>query len=136
MTGKITLLLIFILCVYGAKAQVADTTQQYDIFYSSPKTYELAGVKIVGGGDHYDDVYLAQMAGLSIGMAVQIPGETITRAIKRLYGHGIFSDVSIAIDKVEGDKVYLALYIKERHKLSKINYVGLKKQRRIKSKKR
>ena len=49
MTGKITLLLIFILCVYGAKAQVADTTQQYDIFYSSPKTYELAGVRAVGG---------------------------------------------------------------------------------------
>ena len=127
MTGKITLLLIFILCVYGAKAQVADTTQQYDIFYSSPKTYELAGVRAVGGGENYDEDYLAQMAGLSIGMAVQIPGETITRAIKRLYGHGIFSDVSIAIDKIEGDKVYLALYIKERHKLSKINYVGLKK---------
>ena len=93
MIGKITLLLIFILCVYGAKAQVADTTQQYDIFYSSPKTYELAGVRAVGGGENYDEDYLAQMAGLSIGMAVQIPGETITRAIKRLNGHGIFSDV-------------------------------------------
>lgn len=136
MTGKITLLLIFILCVYGAKAQVADTTQQYDIFYSSPKTYELAGVRAVGGGENYDEDYLAQMAGLSIGMAVQIPGETITRAIKRLYGHGIFSDVSIAIDKIEGDKVYLALYIKERHKLSKINYVGLKKAEENKIKKR
>ena len=55
MTGKITLLLIFILCVYGAKAQVADTTQQYDIFYSSPKTYELAGVRAVGGGENYDE---------------------------------------------------------------------------------
>ena len=73
MTGKITLLLIFILCVYGAKAQVADTTLQYDIFYSSPKTYELAGVRAVGGGENYDEDYLAQMAGLSIGMAVQIP---------------------------------------------------------------
>ena len=37
MTGKITLLLIFILCVCGAKAQVADTTgQQVDIYYSTP----------------------------------------------------------------------------------------------------
>ncbi len=107
MIGKITLLLIFILCVYGAKAQVADTTQQYDIFYSSPKTYELAGVRAVGGGENYDEDYLAQMAGLSIGMAVQIPGETITRAIKRLYGHGIFSDVSIAIDKIK----FIWLYI-------------------------
>ena len=128
MTRKITFLLIFILCVCGAKAQeVADTTQQIDIFYSSPKTYELAGVKIVGGGDHYDDVYLAQLAGLSIGMSVQIPGEAITRAVKRLYDQGLFSDVSIAVDKIEGDKVYLAFYVKERHKLSKINYVGLKK---------
>ena len=91
MTRKITFLLIFILCVCGAKAQeVADTTQQIDIFYSSPKTYELAGVKIVGGGDHYDDVYLAQLAGLSIGMSVQIPGEAITRAVKRLYDQGLF----------------------------------------------
>ena len=65
MTGKITLLLIFILCVYGAKAQVADTTQQYDIFYSSPKTYELAGVRAVGGGENYDEDYLAQMAGFA-----------------------------------------------------------------------
>lgn len=38
-----------------------------------------------------------------------------------------FRMVSIAIDKVEGDKVYLALYIKERHKLSKINYVRAEK---------
>ena len=71
MTGKITLLLIFILCVYGVNAQVADTTQQYEIYYDNAKTYELAGVRAVGGGENYDEDYLAQMAGLSIGMTVQ-----------------------------------------------------------------
>ena len=124
MTGKITLVLIFILCICGAKAQVADTVQQQvDIYYSSPKTYELAGVKVVGGD--YDG--LASIAGLTIGMPIQIPGETITRAIKRLYDQGLFSNISIAVDRIEDDKVYLTMYIQERHKLSKINYIGLKK---------
>ena len=124
MTGKITLLLIFILCVCGAKAQVADTTgQQVDIYYSTPKTYELGGVKVVGGD--YDG--LASIAGLTDGMSIQVPGEAITKAIKRLYDQNLFSNISIAVDRIEGDKIYLIMYVQERHKLSRINYIGLKK---------
>ena len=62
-----------------------------------------------------------------MGSEVKIPGDAITKAIKRLYGQGLFSDVSIAVDRYEGNKVFLILKMAERHKLSKINYIGLKK---------
>lgn len=32
-----------------------------------------------------------------------------------------------AVDRYEGNKVFLILKMAERHKLSKINYIGLKK---------
>lgn len=134
MIGKIALLLLFVCCAWGARAQEADTVKNVDVDYFSPRTYELAGVRVTGVDGHYDGETLAGLAGLNVGMTIQVPGETITRAIKRLYGQGIFSDVTISVDKVVGDKVYLLINLKERHRLSQVNYIGLKKSEETKVK--
>lgn len=115
-------------------AQSADTLLQPEVYYSTPKTYEIAGIEVTGVGDHYDPETLLQLAGLSVGASIKIPGDAITKAIKRLYGHGLFSDITISLDRVVGDKAYLLMHLTERHKLSQINYVGVKKSEETKLK--
>lgn len=120
-------ILITLFCVCRVMAQSADTTAHPEVFYSSPKTYEIAGIEVTGVGEQYDPETLIQLAGLHVGNEIKIPGDEITKAIKRLYGQGLFSDASIGVDRIEGNKVYLILHLTERHKLSKINYIGIKK---------
>lgn len=119
--------ILTISCLCEVRAQSADTIFKPEVYYSSPKTYEIAGIEVTGVGDHYDPETLISLAGLAVGIEIKIPGDAITRAIKRLYSNGLFSDVSISIDRIAGNKVFLILYLQERQKLSKINYIGLKK---------
>lgn len=128
MVSKITLFfIIIVLCFCGAKAQTRDSIVQPEVYYSSPKTYEIGGIEVTGVADHYDPETLIQLSGLSIGSEIKIPGDEITKAIKRLYANGLFSDVGFSVDRIVGNKVYLILYLQERQKLSKINYIGVKK---------
>ena len=120
-------ILITLLCVCHGMAQSADSTAHPEVFYSSPKTYEIGGIEVTGVGEQYDPETLIQLSGLQIGSEIKIPGDAITKAIKRLYNQGLFSDASFAVDRYEGNKVFLILNLSERHKLSKINYIGLKK---------
>ncbi len=129
-------LIVTFFCFYQGWAQSADTLRGTEVYYSSPKTYELAGVEVTGIADHYDPETLIQLAGLVIGSEIKIPGDVPTRAVKRLYSNGLFSDITIAVDKIVGNKVYLILNLQERQKLSKINYVGLKKSEENKIKER
>lgn len=108
-------------------AQTMDTIAQPEVFYSSPKVYQIGGITVTGVGEQYDPETLIQMSGLQIGGEIKIPGDAVTKAIKRLYAQGIFSDVSISVDRYEGNKVFLILHMTERHKLSKINFIGVKK---------
>ena len=45
-------------------AQSADTLSQPDIYYSSPKTYEIAGIEVTGIGEQYDPETLILATGL------------------------------------------------------------------------
>lgn len=124
------IILGFTIALWGlcrGMAQTADTIVRPEVYYSSPKTYEIGGVEVTGIGEQYDTETLLQLSGLRIGSEIKIPGDAITKAIRRLYGQGLFSDVGISVDRIAGNKVYLILHLMERHKLSKINYIGIKK---------
>lgn len=131
------ILLFFIINAFGVclvKAQSADSLSQPEVFYSTPKTYEIGGIEVTGVGDHYDPETLIQLSGLTVGSEIKIPGDAITKAIKRLYANGLFSDITISVDRVAGNKAYLIMNLAERHKLSQINYIGLKKSEESKIK--
>lgn len=137
MIGKVILgILIIILGVGRSFAQKTETTEHPEVFYSSPKTYVIGGIEVTGLGDQYDSETLIQLAGLQVGSEVKIPGDAITKAIKRLYAQGLFSDAGISIDRIEGNKAFLILNLTERHKLSGINYIGIKKSEETKIKER
>lgn len=100
-----------------------DTIVNPDIYYSSPTKYQIAKIK-VDGVKYLDEDVLIQLSGLSEGASIMIPGDEITKAIKKLYAEGLFSDVKIMADKIVGNEIYLRIFLQERPRLSSINYIG------------
>ncbi len=99
-------------------------------YSATPKTYTIADIK-VSGADNYDDFIVIGLSGLSIGDEVTIPGgDEISTAIKRFWRHGLFSDVKISATKIEDDKIWLLIDLKQRPRISQINYSGMKKSER------
>lgn len=90
------------------------------------KTYEIAGIT-VSGADSYEDFVLIGFSGLAVGDKIEVPGDQITKSIKRFWKQGLFSDVKIKASKIEGDKIWLEIALKQRPRVSEIAYTGLKK---------
>jgi outer membrane protein insertion porin family len=105
-----------------------DSTEVPTIEYSSSagKKYEIAGITITGASN-YEDFVLIGFSGLTIGDKVAIPGDAITNAVKRFWKQGLFADVKIFATKIVDDKVWLNIALKERPRVSEVNYEGLKK---------
>ncbi len=95
------------------------------IDYSKTETYVIAGIT-VSGVSYLDKEVLANLSGFSVGDKITVPGEDITKMLKKYWSQGLFSDVRIA-SRIEGDQIYLDIYLKERPRLSTLSIVGLKK---------
>ncbi|MGB5989027.1 MAG: outer membrane protein assembly factor BamA [Marinifilaceae bacterium] len=112
-----------------------NTSTAPDVYYSSPVKYEIAQIK-VEGVKYLDEDVLLQLSGLSEGQSIVVPGDAITKAVKKLYAEGLFSDVKIMADKIVDGKIYLRIFLQERPRLSKVVYVGSKKSETKKLKER
>lgn len=98
-----------------------------DIEYTlQRKTYEIAGIT-VSGADNYEDYVLIGFSGLAVGDKIEVPGEQITKCLKRFWKQGLFSDVKIKATKIEGSRIWLEIALKQRPRVSEIKYNGLKK---------
>ena len=102
-----------------------NNDRQIAISYTNPKTYEVAEVK-VEGEKYLDEIALKSLAGIKVGDKISIPGEAISGAIKKLWKQGIIGDIKIIVNKIEDEKVYLSIVLKERPRLStfEINGIG------------
>ena len=89
-------------------------------------TYEIAGIT-VSGAPSYEDFVLIGFSGLAVGDKIEVPGDQITKCIRRFWKQGLFSDVKIVATKIEGDKIWLEIRLKQRPRVSEIVYNGLKK---------
>ena len=122
---KLKFFFILLLFSVSVHAQESDNTN-FSIYYSSPQKYTIAGIDVLGIR-YLDSDVLIQISGLAIGDEITVPGDQITTAIKKLWGHQMFSDVKIEASKVEGHKIWLNIYLQERPKLSDVNFYGVSK---------
>lgn len=93
---------------------------------SNPVEYEVAGVTINGAGS-LDNSVLLSISGLYVGDKIKIPGDAISKAIKNLWKEGFFEDVTITASRIQGKNIFLEIQVKERPRLSKFSFKGLKK---------
>jgi len=99
-----------------------------EIYYSYPRELKIADIAVEGEGiDNYDDYVLIGLSGLSVGQIIRVPGSETSEAVKRFWRHGLFSDVKIIADKIEGNEIWLRIVLSPRPRISKINYNGMKK---------
>lgn len=124
-----SLILLFLaLCPGLARAQVVvggESTR--DIDYLTPKEYEIGGIQLEGA-DRLDRRMVILVSGLQIGQTVRVPGDNkLCSAIDNLWKQGLFEDVQIVATRFQGNLVFLKIILKERPKLSKFKFNGIKK---------
>ncbi len=118
----IIIILLIVAGIYPLKSQI-------NIDYANPKTYVVADISITGV-KYLNHSALVQLSGLRKGGKIKIPGDDITRSVRKLWKQGLFSDVQVNYTKIQGDSIYLNIYLQERSRLSKVVFYGIGKSKR------
>ncbi len=121
--------ILCMICVQ-AKAQYVARDTAVTIDYSRTPRYVVVKHIEVDGIANYDKSMLARLSGIAVGDVISIPGEQITKAIKRYWKNGLFSNVAISVDSIINDSAYLHIQLDPRPRISKVNYNGVKKSER------
>ncbi len=132
MDRKILILALIICGFYQIEAQVAINKDLSIIDYNKPNEYIIGGITI-SGTKYLDHSTLINISGLSVGERVFIPGEKISAAVKKLWNQGLFSDIKISATKIQGNSIFLDLYVQEHPRLSKFKFIGKIKKSEITS---
>mgnify|MGYP002625701507 FL=1 len=119
----LTALLSFGNSVY-AQIQIGDDLSEID--YARPQEYEIGGIT-VEGAKYVDATMLSLIANLRVGDRIAIPGDAVSSGIRKIWEQGLFEDVAVNVTDFVGDKVFLQIAIKERPRVSKFSFNGIKK---------
>lgn len=122
----LALLIIIFSCLSNGYAQVIlggdGNANQIEIDYSAPKSYEVGGIT-ASGTTNFD----ARLLYFQVGDIIDIPGDEISRSIKRIWSSGLYEDVSIVITKVVDNKVFLEVKLADRSRLVAFGFRGANK---------
>lgn len=116
-------------------AAVADSAvAQYEYvpsvsYTDTPKEYVIEAINVTGA-DRYDKSVIIGYSRLKVGDRIKVPGDKITKAVKKFWKQGLFSDVKIYADKVSGDKIWLTIDLKQRERISEIHVSGVKEKKK------
>lgn len=92
-----------------------------------PREYEIADITATGA-NNFDKSVIIGYSGLSKGQRIKVPGDQISKAIRKFWKQGLFSDVKISATKIEGDKIWLNIALKARERISDIVIRGIKEK--------
>ena len=128
-TKLLTTLLIFFsgLATYQAAAQEVlqgDTLQVMD--YEHPREYVIADVT-VSGIEFIQKEVLVSLSGLKPGNKITLPGDDVTKVLKKFWSQGLFSDAMITAKQIRNDSVWIDIYLTERSRMSQLDIEGISK---------
>jgi len=128
--------LLFSFAVASAQTEPTATQEQNTSNNSehtdttfTQKQYRLGTVKVTGDY-HFNEMTIFTYAGLERGQIINIPGEEISDAIKKLWKTGFFNDIAVYESSTEGDVINLEIYLNEMPRLKNVEVIGLKKAKR------
>ncbi len=127
---KLLLALFITGSVTGVLAQTDSLTLQYDslkvLNYSNPKEYIIQEVTVSGIKFIQEEV-LISLSGLKPGNTITLPGDDATRVLNKFWEQGLFADAKITASKIEGNKVWIDLYLLERPRMLRVEFEGVGK---------
>lgn len=100
-----------------------------DFSYAVPERVIIQDVT-VSGVEYIAPRVLLDIVGLRKGDTISLPGSEITAAVKKLNSQNLFSSVSINLAHREADHVVLDIHLQEQPRISRIEYVGVKRSAR------
>jgi outer membrane protein insertion porin family len=118
---------------YAQDTPVKDSVTQINvqlinIFNQKTITkYKIRNIKVVGN-ENFDENLLLSLSTLNTGDEVSIPGgDNFAKSIRKLMDQNYFSDVSIYLTDLVGKEIDVEINVTERPRLSKFNFLGVKK---------
>ncbi|WP_338221252.1 BamA/OMP85 family outer membrane protein [Algoriphagus sp. oki45] len=97
-----------------------------ELNYAKPQKFRIAEIKAVGLTT-LDEIAIISLSGLKVDDRIDVPGDAISNALKKLWGQGIIGDVKILVTKIEGEDIYLLLDLTERPRFSRVEFEGINK---------
>ncbi len=124
MTKKIKYIFIFLILLLFFSAN--QLSSQVRIDYKNPRQYEIGGIT-VSGTNYIDPSVAILISSLSIGDMIQVPGDEISKAVSNLWKQGLFSKVEIYATSVQGNFIFLDIFLEEKPRLSRYSINGVSK---------
>ena len=125
---KTLFFLIFFSAITSLYAQEEQELPRYDTMevmdYARAREYVIADVTVTGVKFIQEEV-LVSLSGLQPGNTITLPGDDITKVLKKFWEQGLFADVKITATKFEGDRVWLDIYLQERPRMSSLELEGI-----------
>lgn len=124
--SRIIFLVVAISFSQGLLGQITIDQSLEILDYTSPRTYQIGGITVTGT-QNLDHSALKAISGLQEGQEVDVPGDAISEAIKKLWEQKLFTDISIEATDLRGDLIFLNIHVQERPRLSKFRFKGVRK---------
>ena len=120
------LFITILACYTTGYSQVALTLTEDDavstIDYTTPKSYEIGGITSSGSS-----TFDTRMLLFGVGDVIEIPGDKISKSIKRLWNTGLYEDIDITIEKIVDYVAFLHITLVERDRLVSFGFKGSSK---------
>ena len=119
--------LLFYVLLAQAIAQPTRTEHMLELNYATPQSYIIDQIEVVGA-KFLDSASIIAITGLQVGNLIQIPGQAMSDAIKRLWKQKLIDNAAVYVAKIVKDRVTLTIEITERPKLDSYFFEGIKKK--------
>ena len=118
-------ILIPILLFFASVDLSAQVTpnQETAAAQNQPSSYILKDI-VVDGVKKYTPAQILRFTGLSKGEVVDIPGQKISSAVKKLWETESFSEVEVYVEDVEGQSVVLKFHLQDLMELGEVKFTG------------
>jgi outer membrane protein insertion porin family len=105
------------------------STQAQDLPLGQGKKYTIGSITVTGA-ESYNEQTIIAYSGLSKGEEIFIPGDRLSKVLKKLWDSDLFSDINFYITNIEGDVAHLELEITEVPELAEVRIQGVSKKRK------
>ena len=101
--------------------------QAQDLPLSGGSKYTIGKIEVTGTVSYNEQTVIAY-TGLKSGDEIFIPGDKLSKVIKKLWDLGLFSDINFFVTNIEGNVADLELEIQEVPELVEVRIQGVKKK--------
>ena len=125
MKFKLLPIIIFVTSAHFYGQIIPDKNNQDNAVYAQNGTgnYILKDI-VVDGVKKYTSAQILRFTGLNKNESVEIPGQKISNAIKKLWETQSFSEVEVYIQDVEGENIVLRFNLQDLKDLGEVKFTG------------